>query len=69
MANRKASIWTYKKVDGKWRYCKPLIGRNNKIKPEPGVSYYIRWREGDKTVWRKCSSAADAAVAVERQEA
>jgi integrase len=69
MANRKASIWTYKKVDGKWRYCKPLIGRNNKIKPEPGVSYYIRWRDGDKTVWRKCSSAADATVAVDRQEA
>lgn len=69
MANRKASIWTYKKVDGKWRYCKPLIGRNNKIKPEPGVAYYIRWRDGGKTVWRKCSSAADATVAVERQEA
>jgi integrase len=69
MANRKASIWTYKKVDGKWRYCKPLIGRNNKIKPEPGVAYYIRWRDGGKTVWRKCSSAADATVACERQEA
>jgi hypothetical protein len=42
MANRKASIWTYKKVDGRWKYCKPLYGRNNKIKPEPGVAYYIR---------------------------
>ena len=69
MANRKASIWTYKKVDGKWKYCKPLYGRNNKIKPEQGVAYYIRFYEGKKSVWRKCSSAADAAVAVERQEA
>jgi integrase len=69
MANRRASIWIYKKVDGKWRYCKPVYGRNNKIVPEKGVAYYVRWREGDKTVWRKCSSAADATVACERQEA
>jgi integrase len=69
VANRKASIWVYKKVDGRWKYCKPLYGRNNKIKPEPGVAYYIRWRDGGKTVWRKCSSAADATVALERQEA
>src|SRR5258708_4170666 len=43
MANRKASVWTYKKVDGSWRYCKPLVGKNNKIKPEPGVVYYVGW--------------------------
>jgi integrase len=43
-------------------------GRNNKIKPEGGT-YYIRWREGGKMIWRKCSSAADATVACERQEA
>ena len=41
MANRRASIWTYKKVDGKWRYCKPVYGRNHKIVPEKGVAYYI----------------------------
>jgi len=69
MANRKGSIWTYKKVDGRWRYCKPLVGRNNKIKPEPGVTYYVRWRDGAKTIWRKCSSAADAENACKRQEA
>jgi integrase/recombinase XerD len=69
VANRRASIWTYKKVDGKWRYCKPVYGRNHKIVTEKGVAYYIRWREGDKIVWRKCSSAADATVACERQEA
>jgi len=69
MANRSVSIWTYKKVDGRWRYCKPLIGRNNKIKPEPGVAYYIRWREGPKTIWQKCSSAVDATNARERREA
>ena len=69
MANRRCSIWTYKKIDGRWRYCKPEYGRNNKIKPEPDAAYYIRWREGNRTVWRKCRNAADATVAQERQEA
>jgi len=36
MANRKASIWLYAKVDGKWKYRRPAVGRNNKIKPEDG---------------------------------
>jgi integrase/recombinase XerD len=68
VANRRVSIWTYKKVDGKWRYSKPLVGKNNKIKPEPGAAYYIRFREGAKLVWRKCRNAADATIARERQE-
>ena len=68
MANRNASIWLYARVDGKWKYRRPAVGRNNKIKPEDGT-YYIRWREGGKMIWRKCSSAADATVARERQEA
>ena len=69
MANRKASIWLYKKIDGRWRYVKPAIDRNGKIKPDPGAAFYLRYREGGKMVWRKCSSAADATVACERQEA
>ncbi len=69
MANRKTSIWLYKKIDGRWRYVKPAIGRNGKIKPDPDAAYYVRYREGGKMVWRKCSSAADATVARERQEA
>jgi integrase/recombinase XerD len=69
VANRKASIWTYKRVGGKWKYCKPLVGRNNKIKPEPGVAYYLRYRDGAKLVWQKCASAADAENARRRQEA
>ncbi len=69
MANRKASIWLYKKIDGRWRYVKPAMGRNGKIKPDPDAAYYVRYREGGKMIWRKCSSAADATVACERQEA
>jgi integrase len=69
MANRKVSVWAYKRVDGRWRYVKPLIGKNNKIKPEPDTGYYIRFYEGTKSVWRKCQSAADATIARDRQEA
>src|ERR1700751_2823524 len=69
MANRKVSIWTYKKVDGKWRYGQPIYGRNNKIKPEPNAVYYIRWYVGRKPIWQKCRNAADATIARERQEA
>ena len=69
MANRKASIWLYKKIDGRWRYVKPAIGRNGKIKPDPDAAYYLRYREGGKMVWRKCSSAAAATLAREKQEA
>jgi len=80
MANRRVSVWLYVKVGGRWRYAKPATGRNNKLKPgwcvvdgvqqhHTDAAYYIRFREGSKTIWRKCSSAADATVARERQEA
>jgi integrase len=69
MANRKTSIWVYKKVDGRWRYCKPEYGRNNKLKPDPDGAYYIRWYEGKRAVWQKAASAADAELACKRQEA
>ena len=63
MANRKASVWLYCKTSAGWRYCKPVIGKNNKPKPgwalvnsheehHPNASYYVRHRDGAKTVWR-----------------
>jgi integrase len=66
MANRHVSIWIHRKTVGRWGWHQPSIGRNHKLKPEDGV-YYIRYREGKKLIWRKCSSAADATVARERQ--
>jgi integrase len=80
MPNRKVSIWMYVKIDGRWRYAKPAVGRNHKLKPgwcsvngveqhHPHGAYYIRYREVSKTVWRKCGNAADASIARERQEA
>ena len=58
MANRKASTWMYVKAPVGWRYCKPVVGKNNRIKPgwahvnsheenHPEASYYVRWREGN----------------------
>ena len=80
MPNRKVSIWMYVKIGDGWRYAKPAEGRNHKLKPgwcvvngvehhNPNGAYYIRYREGAKTIWRKCLNAADATIARERQEA
>lgn len=71
MANRKASIWLYCKTPAGWRYCRPVYGRNNKIKPQwayvnsheehhPNASYYVRHREHSKTVWEKCETLSTA---------
>jgi hypothetical protein len=80
MPNRKVSIWMYVRIDGRWRYAKPVEGRNHKLKPgwclvngveqlHPNRAYYIRYREVSKKVWRKYRNAADASIARERQEA
>jgi hypothetical protein len=33
MANKKVSAWQYIRTGSGWRYCKPVLGANNKIKP------------------------------------
>ena len=71
MANRQASIWLYVKTPAGWRSCKPVIGKNNKPKPgwahvnsheehHPDASYYVRHREGSKTIWEKCRTLSTA---------
>ena len=56
MANRKVSVWKYVKAGSRWKYCKPVYGRNNKIKrdwvlvkgnPEqhPEGNFYICYSE------------------------
>ena len=32
--NRRVSVWKYVRIGKKWRYCKPAVGKNGKIKPE-----------------------------------
>ena len=70
----------YIKIGGRWRYVKPVVDRatsSNRGMPSsvvlrrtiPNAAFYVRYREGSRVIWRKCSSAADATVARERQEA
>lgn len=58
----------YVKVGDRWRYAKPVEGRNHKLKrgwcvvngvehDHPRGAYYIRYREGTKTIWQKCRNA------------
>jgi hypothetical protein len=72
MANRKVSIWKSVNVDGKWRYCRPVLAANHAIKPnfvlvngkpeehKEGF-YYVHFRQGTKQIWKKAGpSVAEA---------
>ena len=73
MANRKVSVWKYVKVGSRWKYCKPVYGRNHKIKPHwalvngnpeqhPEGNFYISYREGKKKIWKKIGASPSDAV-------
>lgn len=32
--NRRVSVWKYVRIGKKWRYCKPAVGKNGKIKSD-----------------------------------
>jgi integrase len=80
MANRRARVWKYVKIGKVWRYCRPVTGANNKIKPHwvhvngkkehhPEGNYYIHYLQGRKQVWKKIGkNPADAVGAAEFQE-
>lgn len=81
MANRRVSVWKYVRVGEKWRYCRPAIGRNNKIKPHsvlvagreehhPEGHYYVHFLDGKKQVWKRVGdSPAEALKEAGFQEA
>jgi hypothetical protein len=78
MANKKVSIWLHCKTAKGWRYCRPVYGKNNKIKPAyawvdgaeqhfPEAQYCLYYQEtSGKRVWDKV--AKNAALAVEMAE-
>ena len=80
MANRKVSVWKYVKVGNRWKYCKPVDGRNNKIKPHwalvdgkpehyPEGNFYISRRDGKKKIWKKIGpNPSDAVNAAKIEE-
>lgn len=73
MANRKVSVWKYVKVGSRWKYCKPVMGRNHKPKPHwamvngkpehhPEGNFYISYRDGKKKIWKKIGPNPSDAV-------
>jgi integrase len=71
--NRRVSVWKYVRVGKKWRYCKPAVGKNGKIKPEwvmvkgkeerhPEGNFYLHRYEGDREIWKKIGPNAQEAI-------
>ena len=82
MANKKVSIWLHCKSAKGWRYCRPVYGKNNKIKPGyawvdgaeqhfPEAQYCLYYQEtSGKRVWEKVTKNAVLAVEMaERRQA
>ena len=81
MANRTVSIWKYVKVGDRWKYCRPVIGTNNTIKPHfvhvnshveehREGNYYIHFLDGSRQIWKKVGpKPTDARDAAQFQEA
>jgi hypothetical protein len=73
MGSRSASIWLYVRVGKRWKYCKPVVSKNNKIKPgyaivagieeqHPEALYYVHYRENGKQKWWKMGKDPNTAV-------
>jgi hypothetical protein len=71
--NRRVSVWKYIRIGRKWRYCKPAVGKNGKIKPawvivkgkeehHPEGNFYLHRYEGGREIWKKVGSNAQEAV-------
>ena len=82
MANKKVSIWLHCKTTKGWRYCRPVYGKNNKIKPGyalvdgaeqhfPEAQYCLYYQEtSGKRVWEKVTKNAVLAIEMaERRQA
>jgi integrase len=77
VANRRVSVWKYVKVGNRWKYCKPVYGRNNKIKPHWVLingkpeehsegNFYLMRLDGKNKIWRKIGpNPAEATYAAE----
>ena len=71
--NRRVSVWKYVRIGKKWRYCKPAVGKNGKIKPDwvivrgkeerhPEGNFYLHRYDGDKEIWKRIGPNAQEAV-------
>jgi integrase len=78
--NRTATVYMSATVAGKWARYKPVVGKNNKIRPgyclvhgqeyhDPDGIYYVRYSQGGKQLWEKVGpNAQDAVYAAERRQ-
>jgi integrase len=73
MANKKVTIWKSIRLGNQWRYVRPVVGPNNKIKPgwvkvnghqefHKEGQYFLHYLEGKKQVWAKCGPLPTTAV-------
>lgn len=81
MANTKVTIWKSVRVGDQWRYCRPVLAANSKIKPDwvrvngheehhPEGYYVLHFLQGKKQVWEKTGlNPAMTVEAAERKEA
>jgi integrase len=73
MANKKVTIWIGTRIDGQFRYLKPVTAKNNKLKPSwaiykgqqieiPGAIYYTHHYRGKKHVYVRINGSPQAAI-------
>jgi len=72
--NRRVSVWKYVRLkSGRWRYCKPAVGKNGKIRPDwvivkgkaechPEGNFYLHRYDSGREIWRKIGQNAQEAV-------
>jgi len=76
--NRRVSVWKYVRLkDGRWRYCKPALAKNGKIRPDwvivkgkaehhPEGNFYLHRYDGEREIWKRVGpNAQDALEAAE----
>src|SRR5207249_297471 len=72
--NRRVSVWKYVRLkNGRWRYCKPAVAKNGKIKADWVIvkgkhqrhlegTFYLHRYDRNKEIWRKIGPKAQEAL-------
>jgi len=72
--NKRVSVWKYVRLkNGRWRYCKPAVAKNGKIKADWVIvkgkhqrhlegTFYLHRYDRNKEIWRKIGPKAQEAL-------
>src|SRR5437660_5964534 len=72
--NKRVSVWKYVRLkNGRWRYCKPAVAKNGKIKADWVIvkgkhqrhlegNFYLHRYDRNKEIWRKIGPKAQEAL-------